>query len=501
MKKRYQKILAKKSRSLQRRLERKPYKDQTKPMFKHLNMTYEMAERTQATPYGGVGAIHALVGALGLDTAINQGIPLLKFHVPYLESDHVLNISYNVISGGTCLEDIERLRQDESYMDMVGAERIPDPTTAGDFLRRFNAASILELQETFNAVRQKVWSQQRAAFRQEAILDVDGIVAGTSGACKEGMDIAYNGVWGYAPLMVSLANTKEVLYLVNRPGNHTSSQGAAEWIDRAIALSTKVFKKVWVRGDTDFALTQNFDGWEQRVSFVFGYDAYANVVAQAGALPKSAWQRLERAPRYEVATKERRRPEKVKERIVKARGYKNIRLLHEAVAEFDYRPTQCKKTYRMVVLRKHLRIEKGEQVLGEELRYFFYITNDRHKSAAEIVEFANGRCDQENVIGQLKSGINALRMPAGDLLANWAYMVIAALAWNLKAWYGLLTPQTGAGQQIVRMEFKRFRLNFIELPCQIVRTGRRLVYRILRYTEHLQTFFATLAYIKQLAFT
>jgi hypothetical protein len=386
-------------------------------------------------------------------------------------------------------------------MDMMGAERIPDPTTAGDFLRRFNAASLLALQETFNAVRQKVWSQQKAAFRQEAILDVDGSVAGTSGQCKEGMDIAYNGVWGYAPLLVSVANTKEVLYLVNRPGNHTSSQGAAEWIERAITLTTQVFKKVWVRGDTDFALTQNLDRWDEQVAFVFGYDAYANLVAQADALPKSAWQRLERAPRYEVATKERRRPEQVKKKIVKARGYKNIRLLDEAVAEFAYRPTHCKKTYRMVVLRKHLCIEKGQQVLGEEVRYFFYITNDREKSAAEIVEFANGRCDQENVIGQLKSGINALRMPAGDLLANWAYMVIAALAWNLKAWYGLLTPDAAAGQQIMRMEFKRFRLHFIELPCQSARTGRRLVYRILTYNHHLKTFFATLAYIKQLAFT
>jgi len=202
-----------------------------------------------------------------------------------------------------------------------------------------------------------------------------------------------------------------------------------------------------------------------------------------------------------VTTKERRRPENVKEKVVRARGYKNIRLLGEAVAAFDYRPTHCKKTYRMVVLRKHLRIEKGHQVLGEEFRYFFYITNDREKKAAEIVEFANGRCDQENVIGQLKSGISALRMPAGDLLANGAYMVIAALAWNLKAWYGLLTPDAAAGQQIVRMEFKRFRLNFMQLPCQIVRTGRRLVYRILTYNQHLKTFFATLAYIKQLAFT
>jgi len=501
VKKRYHKIWDKKRKSLGKRLERRHYTDQTQPMFKPANIVYEMAERTQATPYGGVGAMQALVSALGLDAAINERLPLLKFHVPYFESDHVLNIAYNVVCGGTCLEDIERLRQDESYMDMLVAERIPDPTTAGDFLRRFDAASTLELQETINATRQKVWSQQSAALGQAATIDVDGTVAGTTGECKQGMDIAYNGVWGYAPLIVSLANTREVLYLVNRPGNHTSSQGAAEWIDRAITLVTGVCAKVWVRGDTDFALTQNLDRWDAQVSFVFGYDAYPNLVAQAEGLPEAAWQRLERPPGYEVATKERRRPENVKEKIVRARGYKNIRLLGEAVAEFDYRPTHCKKTYRMIVLRKHLRLEKGKQGLGEEFRYFFYITNDREQSAAAIVALANGRCDQENVIAQLKSGINALRMPAGDLLANGAYMVIAALAWNLKAWYGLLTPDAAAGLAIVRMEFKRFRLNFIQLPCQMVRTGRRRVYRILTYNEHLKTFFATLAYFKQLAFT
>src|SRR5262249_40817157 len=146
---RYQKILDKKSRSLEKRLERKHYTDQTEPMFKHPNLVYEMGERTQATAYGGVGALHVMVGALGLDADINRSIPLLQYHVPYFESDHVLNIAYNVASGGTCLEDIERLRQDESYTDMVGAERIPDPTTAGDFLRRFDAASLLALQETF----------------------------------------------------------------------------------------------------------------------------------------------------------------------------------------------------------------------------------------------------------------------------------------------------------------------------------------------------------------
>ena len=500
MNKRDHKIYLRDKQNLESRLERKQFEDQAIPMFKDSNMRYEIAERTRAIGFGGIGAMHKLVCRLGLDKAINENVILLKCHLPYWESDHVLNIAYNVLSGGTCLEDIERLRNDETYMNALGAERIPDPTTAGDFLRRFDETWIFALQETIHEARRKVWALQDESFRKEAIIDVDGTVAGTTGECKEGMDIAYNGIWGYAPLIVSLANTNEVLYLTNRPGNRPSSDGAAEWMDHAIDLVAPVFKKVWLRGDTDFSLTHNFDRWDERVGFVFGYDAKPNLIAIADALPESSWKPLQRPARYEVKTAERNRPENVKEQVIKAREFKNIRLRSEEVAEFDYRPTVCGKTYRMVVLRKNLTVEKGEQRLFDEIRYFFYITNDRAMTDQEVVFFANDRCNQENVIGQLKSGVNALRMPSDGLVSNWAYMVISALAWNLKAWYGLVTQSPIARRDIVRMEFKRFLISYIQLPCQIVNTGRRLVFRLLTYSKHLETFFATFDFIRQLRF-
>ena len=501
MNKKNHKIYLRDKQNLATRLERKQFEDQPNAMFKDSNLQYQIAARTRAIGFGGIGAMHKLVCRLGLDRAINKNISLLKCHVPYWESDHVLNIAYNVLTGGTCLEDIERLRNDETYMNGLGAERIPDPTTAGDFLRRFDEVWIFALQETINKARTKVWALQDDSFRKEAIIDVDGTVAGTTGECKEGMDIAYNGIWGYAPLIVSLANTNEVLYLVNRPGSRPSSDGAAEWMDRAIDLAAPVFKKVWLRGDTDFSLTHNFDRWDEKVGFVFGYDAKRNLVEMADALPEGSWKPLQRPARYEVKTEERRRPENVKEQVIKAREFKNIRLESEQVSEFDYRPTHCSKTYRMVVVRKNLTIEKGEIRLFDEVRYFFYITNDRQMTMQEIVLFANDRCNQENVIGQLKSGVNALRMPSDGLVSNWAYMVIAALAWNLKAWYGLVTLVPAARRDILRMEFKRFLLNFIQIPCQIVVTGRRLVCRILTYSRHLETFLATFDHIRQLKFT
>jgi hypothetical protein len=499
--KRNHKIYLRDKQNLETRLVRKQYPDQADPMFKDSNIHFEISERTRAISCGGIGALHKLVCKLGLDAAINRNIVLLKTHVPYWESDHVLNIAYNVLTGGTCMEDIERLRNDETYMNALGADRIPDPTTAGDFLRRFDEDWIFGLQETFNETRRKVWSLQDAAFRKEAIIDVDGTVAETTGQCKQGMDIAYNGIWGYAPLIVTLANANEVLYLVNRPGNRPSSDGAAVWIDHGIDLVSPVFQKVWLRGDTDFALTSNFDRWDERVEFVFGYDAKKNLVEMAEALPKSQWRPLERPARYEVKTQERQRPDNVKEQVVKERGFENIRLQSEHVAEFDYRPVHCQKTYRMVVLRKNLTVEKGERRLFDDERFFFYITNDRTMSMQEIVFFANDRCNQENVIGQLKSGVNALRMPSDGLVSNWAYMVIAALAWNLKAWYGMVTLAPIARREILQMEFKRFLISFIQIPCQIVQTGRRLIFRILSYSKHLETFFSTFDHIRQLKFS
>ncbi len=500
MKKNNTKILEKRKRKIAKRLERKQWESQPKPMFTASNIHYEIDGRHEGIACGGIGAIHLMNKKTGFIDEIDGVLHLLKVHLPYHESDHVLNIAYNVIAGGTRLEDIELLRQNKAWLDALGAEIIPDPTTAGDFLRRFNEAAIIKLMEAANKTRSKVWERQPKKFFEKAILNVDGTIAGTTGECKEGMDISYKGIWGYAPLIVSLANTREPLYLINRPGNAPSHLDSSKWIDRSLDLVSDTFKEVWIRGDTDFSLTAHFDKWDKRCKFVFGIDARKNLVSIADTIPEEQWEVIERKPKYKVKTKKRRRPENVKERIIKERGYKNIRTVSEHVAEFDYRPGKCKKTYRVVVLRKNLTVEKGDLALFDDIRYFFYITNDRSMTPQEVVYFANDRCDHENDIEQLKNGVNAMRMPVDDLVSNWAYMVIATLAWNIKAWYGLLTPNKVLGHQIVRMEFKRFINTFIKIPCVVIKTGRRIVYRFVGYNNYMKDFFRTFAAIKSLKF-
>jgi hypothetical protein len=477
-------------RRIQYRLRDKQWENQPQPMFSARNIHYEIAERNRGLDAGGLGAIHRLAQRVGLIESIDRKLDLLKRHLPYHESDHVLNIAYNLTTGGTRMEDIELRRNNEVYLDALGADRIPDPTTAGDFCRRFKEQDIEELMDAINEVRLGVWQEQPEEFFDEAVLDADGVIAGTTGECKQGMDISYKGVWGYHPLVVSLANTQEPLILVNRSGNRPSSEGAAERFDQAIELCRKAgFRKIRLRGDTDFPLTAHLDRWSEEGSFVFGFNATPQLQARAMDLDESAWEPLERPPKYQVETERRTRPENVKERIVTEREYKNIKLHSEHVTDFEYRPAKCKKSYRMVVLRKNLTIERGEREIIDDVRYFFYITPDRESSCSEIVFDSNRRCNQENLLEQLRNGVRALNMPVDNLVSNWAYMVIASLAWTIKAWFALQLPAKGRWKEkhqkekdeVLRMEFKKFVNAFVRIPAQLVKTGRRIVYRLLAW--------------------
>jgi hypothetical protein len=495
-KKIHQKLQVKK-RKILRQLAKKG--KQAKTAIGKVRIKYDIASKSQGIAYGGVGVAIKMLDKLNFSKRINDNISLLKIYNPYREADHVLNIALNAFVGGQTLDDIELRRNDKGFLDAVGVTSLADPTTEGDYCRRYSEESILGLQRVFNETRLDVWKAQPHEFFDIARIDADGVIVGTEGQCKEGMDISYKGTWGYHPLIVSLANTQEPLFIKNRSGNRPSHEGAATLFDEAAALCDRAgFRKVMLRGDTDFSQTEHLDRWDTAGrEFVFGMGASPVLKDLAEFVPDNVFEKMVRHfP--EIESVQRAKKENIKEKIVFERGYRNIRLLAEDVAEFDYQPFKCEKSYRMVVLRKTLELSQNGQVeFFPEYRYFFYITNHPTIPMLDVVKEANQRCNQENLNAQLKGGVRSLRAPLGDLNSNWAYMVMTALAWSIKAWMALtLQPEvrwteqhSTEKQELLKMEFRTFLQRMILLPTQIIQQRRQVIYRILAWNRHLPILF------------
>jgi hypothetical protein len=491
-----------KKRKWQRRIREQKLR-QRSPQLATPKTKLEISDKINAVSCGGIAVVQQLVRQIGLARTINKFCPIFKLHMPYTEADHVLNVAFNMFAGGTCLEHLELRRNDDAYLNMLGAERIPDPTTAGDFCRRFSPIAVDRLMDAINESRLKVWQQQPDNFFDLATIEADGTMIETKGQKKEGIGMNHKGQWGYQALAITLAETREQLFLKNRPGNRPSHEGAAHYLDKSVELCRGAgFRRIRLRGDTDFSQTTHLDRWHNdRVEFVFGYDAAKNLVKIAENLDGSAWKRLERKPKHENKTGQKRaRRENHKEAFVVAREYENQILEEEEVAEFSYRPTACRRSYRMIVLRKTIRVEKGQQFLFHKPKYFFFITNlpKRAMSAKKIVAQSNARCDQENIFAQGKD-MGALAVPLHDVTSNWAYMVMAMLAWNLKCWLSLSLKLAGNAaarakrseqkKRLLSMDFSTFRQQLICVPTQILRRGRELVCRLLQWTPSTEIIF------------
>ncbi len=195
---------------------------------------------------------HDLALRLGLDQALNAALPLLKRHRPFFESDHVLTHVYNLYAGGLCLEDIANLQHGQAIKHLLGACRIPAPSTAGDFLRRFHEPHLAALQTLMDDAREQVWRKLPRRRRKVATLDMDSTVKPVYGECQQGADFSYNGQWSYHPLLLTRAETHEPLRTINRSGNAASAAAAAEALNQLLPRVARHFEQVYVRADSKF---------------------------------------------------------------------------------------------------------------------------------------------------------------------------------------------------------------------------------------------------------
>jgi hypothetical protein len=397
----------------------------------------------------------------------------------------VLALAYTLYADGRCLEDQAVLQGSEAVRRLVGACRIPDPTTAGDFLRRFKTAQDVEpLSGVIEDIEEAVWSKlsrkvrARRKKREFALVDLDGHVKALYGVQKEGADFGYDGRWSYQPLVVSLGGTGECLKVINQPGSAHSSDAAAKAVKEVLPRVKRHFRNAIVRGDTDFDRSDVFKAvMDERAYFAIGGRLYAKRAALVEAIAEQNWKSfVPRADREERGEPSRHgRTANWRRQKAAERGYRTLRTVEQWVSEIDYQPHGLDSPYRMIVRRVLIEETDGQGALFKHFRYRLVLTNlPRSYTPRQIIDLTYQRCDQENVIAQFGQGIAGWRMPVAEFMGNSAWLEIARLAWNLGKWIA----QIALPSEVVRWEWKRFRRHFVYIAAKVLKTGRRLVVRL-----------------------
>ena len=453
--------------------------------MRHPLLHLESDARGEITHYGGLVLAQQFVRRFRVAQRLDDALTLFKRHAPYHESDHVLALAYTLYTDGTCLEDQSALQGSEAVRRLIGACRIPDPTTAGDFLRRFRTLQEVEqLSGGIDEVEEAVWSKlsrhvrRRRKKHELALVDLDGHIKPLYGVQKEGADFSYDGRWSYQPLVVSLGGSGECLKVVNQPGNCRSSDAAAKALQEVLPVVQRHFRNAIVRGDTDFDRSDIFNAAiEAGAYFAIGGRLYPNRAALAQAIAEQDWQPfVPRADRQEPNGPSRHgRTANYRRHKAKARGFRTLRTVKQWVSEIVYQPAGLDSACRMIVRRILIEETNGQGALFKHFRYRLVFTNlPRSYTAGQVVDITYQRCDQENVIEQFGHGIAGWRMPVAEFMGNSAWLQIARLAWNLGKWIA----QIALPSEVVRWEWKRFRRHFVYIAAKVLKTGRRWVVRL-----------------------
>lgn len=453
--------------------------------MRHPLLHLESDPRGEITHYGGLVLAQQFVRRFKVAQQLDNALRLFKRHAPYHESDHVLALAYTLYVDGRCLEDQGVLQGSEAVRRMIGACRIPDPTTAGDFLRRFRTAGdVAQLSRVIDEVEEAVWSKLPGRVRRRrkkhefALVDLDGHIKPLYGVQKEGADFSYDGRWSYQPLVVSLAGSAECLKVVNQPGSARSSDAAAAALKEVLPRVLRHFRGAVVRGDTDFDRADVFNAAiEQGAYFAIGGRLHANRAALVERIAEEDWKpfmpRAEREARR-GASRHGRTPNYRRQKAAE-RHFRTLSTITQWLSEIEYHPQGLTSPCRMIVRRVLVEQRDGQGELFYHFRYRLVLTNlPRSYTAREIVDLTYQRCDQENVIEQLGQGIAGWRMPVAEFMGNSAWLEMARLAWNLGKWIA----QISLPGEVVRWEWKRFRRHFVYIAAKVLKLGRSWVVRL-----------------------
>lgn len=456
-----------------------PYERIRGRAFRHRKLTGAV-EETDSTVHGGLSLAVSLSATLKIPQRVDASLKLLTSHRPFHESDHVLTHVYNLFLGGECIEDIAELQVSSPLRRILGTDRVPDPTTSGDFLRRFEEQDVRKLDAVCDELHLEVWRRAYGRKKRELLtVDIDSHVHAIYGNQKEKADFTYKGTYGFHPLVVSVAETHECLRLINRSGNVPSAEGSEKVFEELFPKLLKRTKKVLIRGDSAFAAQKLYDVCEQHGQyFAFTSGQQRNFEMLGDTIPERSWKVFHSAPEKKVPPCRRKRGRNLRQEMARQRGKLDLQLKRQWVAEIPYQPARSSTVYRLIVRRQKIE-ESLQGELFERWRYRYVITNLPSSYRADaVMRLTYKRCDQENVIEQLQHGIAAMRMPTGNFTANAAYLTCARIAHNFKAWLTLLALP----REALRWHWKRFRRAFVTVGARITMSARQILVRF--STQH-----------------
>ena len=383
------------------------------------------------TSHAGTVLLHDFAQRLGVERLLDEELRVKTRERGYGEGQAIGGLVYNLVLGGEHLSDLDVLRGDQGTQELLEAEAILAPTTAGEFLRKFDIGDVQDLQRIHLRLQQRVRPHQRATTCTSAL---DSSIYEQVSTHKEGSTKAYNGEIGYHPLFAFWAEEGELLFSHLRRGSaHTARN--VRWFLREMRKRVPPTAVKKLRADSGF-YSKAVVEWCEAEGFTFTItaDQTAPLLAAITSLPERRWRDL---PEYELAE----------------------------VAELRYRPTGWARPYRYVVKRELAETKDGELYW----QYHATVTNEEGQSAREVVVWHLQHANMENAIKEHKSGFGLEKLPTQKFHANWAYLLIGQLAFNLAAWFKrLVLPPS-----YQRATLKTIRHHLLNLAGKIVHTARR----------------------------
>ena len=384
------------------------------------------------TTHAGIVLMRDFIGKLGVSELIDANVIIKARERGYPESENILSLCWNAILGGDCLLDLNVLRGDPGLPKLLGVKSVLAPTTAGEFLGKFTIGRVTDLQRALRQVSQQVRPLQKS---DRVTIDLDASLYEQCSKRKQGSRMNYKGQIGYYPIFAFWAEEGEMLKTHLLAGNRRASS-IAFWFFKQVIAQTPEGRYLALRADSEFYLWDLIEFCEQFDPKPILYAITANqteaLMKQVAALPEKSWKRYSKG---------------------------------QQVAEMWYAPDH-RPPHRYVVKRTKVKDKKGV----ESWRYHIVITNDHRRTPRRLMEWSLKRCGVENLIKEHKNDFGFEKMPSQKYQANWAWLLISQLAWNLFIWFKRLCLP----EECQRMTLGTLRHRLLKVAAKIVHQSRQL---------------------------